>query len=68
MMMGGGILSMLLWIIILGFVIYGIVLLVMKPFEKDNQEDKSILILKERYARGEIDEQEFEEKKAKLKD
>ncbi|MFZ3576700.1 SHOCT domain-containing protein [Virgibacillus sp. DJP39] len=65
-MMGGSmILNMVLWIIVLGFVIYGIVLLISKPFEK--KEDTSLQILKERFAQGEIDEQEYDDKKAKLK-
>ncbi|WP_200416437.1 SHOCT domain-containing protein [Virgibacillus salexigens] len=65
-MMGGNmILNMIIWIIVLGFLIYGIVLLILKPFDK--KEDTSIKILKERYARGEIDDREFEAKKAVLR-
>ncbi|MFZ3580138.1 SHOCT domain-containing protein [Virgibacillus sp. DJP39] len=65
-MMGGSmILNMVLWIIVLGFVIYGIVLLISKPFEK--KENTSIQILKERFAQGEIDAQEYDDKKARLK-
>lgn len=70
-MMGEGmILNMLIWIIVLGLIIYGIVLLIMKLgtqkadsplFEK--QGDSAIEILRERFARGEIDEQEFEKRK-----
>lgn len=64
-MMGGGmILNMIFWIIVLGFIIYGIMLLILKPFEK--KEDSSMQILRERFARGEIDKQEFEEKKESL--
>lgn len=65
-MMGGGMaLMMIFWIIIIGLVIYGIVLLVSKPFEK--KADASMQILKERFAKGEIDEQEFDDKMARLK-
>ncbi|SEB05548.1 putative membrane protein [Thalassobacillus cyri] len=65
-MMGGSmVINMILWIVILGFLIYGVVLLILKPFEK--REDSTMEILKERLARGEIDYQEFEEKKKVLK-
>jgi putative membrane protein len=66
-MMGMGmgmIFNMIFWILIVGFSIYGIVLLVMKPFEK--KEDKALEVLKERFARGEIDEHEYKEKKQVL--
>ncbi|WP_408011509.1 SHOCT domain-containing protein [Pseudalkalibacillus sp. A8] len=61
MMMGWGILNMILTILIVGFIIYGIILVVMKPFEK--KQDSSLEILRERFAQGEITEQEYEEKK-----
>lgn len=65
-MMGGSmVINMIIWIVILGFLIYGVVLLILKPFEK--KEDSTMEILKERFARGEIDYQEFEEKKKVLK-
>lgn len=67
MMSGAGILMMLIWIVVVGIVIYGIVLLILKPFERkenrDKQEDKALNVLRERFARGEIDETEYEEKK-----
>lgn len=73
-MMGGGmILSMVLWVIIVGLIIYGIVLFTMKQAAKKGnssavkeREDSSMEVLRERFARGEIDEQEFEERKAFL--
>ncbi|MCP8616349.1 SHOCT domain-containing protein [Salirhabdus salicampi] len=65
MMSGGMMLNMIICMLILGFFIYGIVLLILKAFER-KQEDSSIKILRERFARGEIDEQEFAEKKSKL--
>ena len=64
-MMGGGmILSMIFWVIVVGLIIYGIVLITIKQATK--KENSSVEILKERFARGEIDKQEFEERKAFL--
>ncbi|WP_394141618.1 SHOCT domain-containing protein [Cytobacillus oceanisediminis] len=66
-MMGlGMMLNMLFYIIVLGFAIYGFVLLIMKPFE--NKANNALVILKERFAQGEIDAEEFEERKRLLKD
>lgn len=67
MMMGYGMmLSMLFWIVLIGFAIYGFILLIIKPFE--NKSNNAINILKERFARGEIDAVEYNEKKNLLKD
>lgn len=66
-MMGiGMMLNMLFYILIIGFAIYGLIMLIMKPFE--NKTNNALSILKERFARGEIDDQEFEDKKRLLKD
>lgn len=67
-MMGGWgmILYMALWIAVIGLVIYGILSLVMKAFEK--KEDPSLKILKERFARGEMTEEEFKQKSLFLKE
>lgn len=69
-MMNGSMLYMIFWIIVIGFVIYGAMLLVMKPFEKKEsqakEKDSSLRILRERFARGEIEEKEFEERKTVL--
>lgn len=65
-MMGAGMFWMMLfWIIVIGLVIYAILLLITKVFSK-KQEDPAMEILRERFARGEIDQEEFEEKKAAL--
>lgn len=74
-MMGGGmILTMILWILIVGLIIYSVIRFLMKLNTKKedtstigNPEDSSVEVLRERFARGEIDEQEFEERKAFLK-
>ncbi|MFC7063612.1 SHOCT domain-containing protein [Halobacillus seohaensis] len=60
-----GPINMIIWIIILGFIIYGIFVLVTKLFEK--KEDPPVQILKERFAKGEIGEEEYEKKKNTLK-
>lgn len=56
--------NMFMWIVIIGFSIYGLAMLIMKPFEK--KSDDALAILRERFARGEIDEVEFQEKKQTL--
>jgi putative membrane protein len=61
-MMGFGMmLNMLIWIVIIGFAIYGFIMLIVKPFE--NKSNKALRILKERFANGEISREDFEEKK-----
>ncbi|UYG98093.1 SHOCT domain-containing protein [Cytobacillus firmus] len=72
MMNFGMLLNMLFWILIIGFAIYGVVLLIMKPFEKNKGSDRksdhvnALDILRERFARGEINEEEYEQKKRVL--
>jgi putative membrane protein len=61
---GWGLLTMLFWIAVIGLLIYGVLLVVSKTFEK--KEDPSLKILKERYARGEIDHEEYERMKITL--
>ncbi|OXT17192.1 hypothetical protein B9K06_12595 [Bacillus sp. OG2] len=65
MMNFGMMLTMFFWIVIIGFAIYGFVLLIMKPFEK--KQDNAYTILRERFARGDINQAEYEEKKELLK-
>jgi putative membrane protein len=65
-MMGiGMIISMILWVLLIGTVIYGVYSLISKGIEK--KEDSAIKILKERFARGEIDEEEYEKRSLTLR-
>lgn len=61
---GGGIMMVLFW----AAVIYFIVWLVRNNKTNERDDKKALEILKERYARGEIDKKEFEEKKKDLDD
>jgi putative membrane protein len=62
-MMGswGMVFYMILQIAFWGLVIYGALTLIMKAIEK--KEDPALKILKERFAKGEITEEELEEKR-----
>ncbi|WP_237700234.1 SHOCT domain-containing protein [Caldalkalibacillus thermarum] len=71
---GGMFLYMIFWLLIVGLIIYAVISLIMKAFDKRNDrsegkgEDAALQILKERFARGEISEEEFEQKYKVLKD
>jgi len=60
---GGGIMMILFWVAVIFFVVWFVR---NKTNEIDNK--KALDILKERYARGEIDKKEFEEKKKDIGD
>lgn len=59
---GGGIMMFLFW----GAVIYFIIWFVRNNKVNENDGKKALDILKERYAKSEIDKKEFEEKKKDL--
>ncbi|MBK4072917.1 SHOCT domain-containing protein [Staphylococcus aureus] len=54
----------ILVLLIGGFVIYGLIFLIMKPFKK--KEDPTLELRRERFAKGEITEEEFNQKSAFL--
>lgn len=58
----------LFWLLIIGLVIWGIKALSenRSHSEPRSSSDRALEILKERYARGEIDKEEFEAKKRDL--
>ena len=62
---GGGIMMLVVWIAVIIFIVW-----IVKEINGKNKNSKSngnaLDILKERYAKGEINKQEFEEKKKDL--
>jgi len=70
---GGGIFGWVFMLAFWGLVIFGIyaiIKLLLKSISGDNNAagGKALEVLKERYARGEIDREEYEQRKQDLKD
>lgn len=71
-MMGGfGIMGVMgiLWIVVLGLIIWAVVAAVRRtgePGSTNQSADSALEVLKKRYARGEIDKEEYEAKKKDL--
>lgn len=59
---GGGFFMLLFWVL----VIFGVLYLLKKLVKSEEKGDRFMEILKERYAKGEISKEEFEEKKKEL--
>ncbi len=71
MMGGSGLMGfmIILWIVVIGLIIWVTVAAVNRPVKSGDtnlSEDSPIEILKRRYARGEIDKEEYETKKKDL--
>ena len=68
-MMGGfgrmGLMS-LVWIVVLGLIIWAIVAVVRHPAESSSPPDPAMNVLRRRYARGKINKEEYEGKKRDL--
>ncbi len=68
-MMGGfggmGLMS-LVWIAVLGLIIWAVVAAVRHPAESSSSPDSAMNVLQRRYARGEINKEEYGEKKKGL--
>lgn len=59
--------NMLLWLlIIIGVFVVVVYAVIRRPNSEGDRPDHALQILRERYARGEIDEQEFEVRKREL--
>ncbi|MFS0645621.1 SHOCT domain-containing protein [Siminovitchia sp. 179-K 8D1 HS] len=66
MMMGGGIMMLIFWGLVIWLVIYAIRKL--SPNEKSNHADSAVDILRQRYAKGEISVEEYRERLKELMD
>ena len=71
MMRGFGLMFLMgiFWLVIIGLVIWAISILLRKPYRQDSsviQKESPMDILQRRYARGEIDKEEYETKKNDL--
>ena len=65
MFFGGGLLMWLFWIVLLVVLVF-VLKNVFGSESKNSSSSEALEILKERFARGEIDEAEFEERKKHL--
>ncbi|MDR6224041.1 putative membrane protein [Desmospora profundinema] len=61
---GGMLVMMIFWVLLIGLAVYGVVVIITKGFGK--KENTSLRILEERFARGEIDADEYQQRKEVL--
>lgn len=73
-MMGGWAMMVFLWLLIIAVLVVGVVWLVRALSERSSRgeggggsDSSALRILEERYARGEIDQDEFEERRRTLR-
>ncbi len=66
---GGGWMMIFWWILIIAVILFVIRVMTKSSMKQSGSQDKSPLeILKQRYAKGEITKEEYEERKNNLKD
>ena len=63
---GGTGLTSLLWIVLLGVIVWAVVSFVGSNTGASGRADSALEVVKKRYARGEINKEEYEEKKKDL--
>lgn len=63
---GGGWMMIVWWILIIAVIVIGIRFLMNATNGRSDQSDTPLDVLKKRYARGEIDKEEFEKRKKEL--
>jgi putative membrane protein len=63
---GGGIFILLFWILIIAGIVFLVKYMADSGRDNKGESDRAIEILKERYAKGEISKEEFEQKKKEL--
>lgn len=63
---GGGFIGIFFWIILLVAIIIAVRWLMDNKSSNAGQSDKALDILNQRYARGEIDQQEYEQKRREI--
>lgn len=66
MFFGGGLLMWIFWIILLVVIVYVLKDIVGSVTKNSSSPSDALEILKQRFARGEIDEAEFEQRKKRL--
>ena len=63
---GGGWMMIVWWILIIAVIVIGIRFFINVTNGRSDQSDTPLDVLKKRYARGEIDKEEFEKRKKEL--
>ncbi|MBI2409630.1 SHOCT domain-containing protein [Candidatus Kaiserbacteria bacterium] len=62
----GGVMMLVFWVVFIGLIVWAVREFSGRHYRRDSRDSSALEILKERYARGEIDREEFESKKRDL--